>query len=107
MTTFEIIKNSESRSGWEISDEVYRGPIQDLVGGFNFEVADDSGNIEYMSAIYIHTTPEEYINNLFYDYFDTVKYKGYNPTGRVIFRGYGEEYYDPEYREWFVKPVTV
>lgn len=105
MTTFEIIKNSESSSGWDIEDKVYEGPHDYMVSGFNFEIKGPKGNLEYMSAIYIHCTPDKYINDLGYDYFDTVRYKGYEPTGRVIFKGYATEYYDPESKDWFVKPI--
>ena len=27
------------------------------------------------------------------------------PTGRICFRGYGEEYYDSDEHEYFIKPV--
>ena len=100
---FKVIKVSESDANWPVEDREYAGIIPGFVGGFNFEIADKNGNLDYMSSTYISKSPTDFINNLGYDYFEVVKWNGYAPTGRVVFRGYAIEYYDSEEKEWFVE----
>lgn len=99
---FKVIKVSEANVDWNNQDKEYFGPIPGFVAGFNFEVIDKNGKIDYMSAYYMHEDPNDFISNLFYDYFEIVRWNGYEPTGRVVFRGYAKEYYDYEEREEYV-----
>lgn len=90
--TFEIIKNSESNTGYEVADKRYIGVIPGVLCAWQFEVV-KNGKIGYFSNRYSHGTPEEcyeeesYYGDMF-DAFDCV------PTGRVVFGGYYEGYWD-------------
>lgn len=101
---FEIIKNSESYANYDEPDKEYKGVIPGKTAGFNFEVRHiNDGHIDYMSCVFIdNETPTDYIRNLFYDFFETISFSGFEPTGRVIFRGYGETYYDHNFHDWCV-----
>ena len=72
------------------------------VRGYNVEVT-KNGKVDWMSCVWIHHTIEDYLNDKYtkYWYSDC----GVTPTGRISFRGYGEEHYDPEERDTFVVNV--
>ena len=105
---FTIIKNSESYTGYEIADKEFKGIIAGLCCGWQFEYKDANGAYHYSSVSYEEVMPEEYA-------YRWEGYRGswlldmlpedYEFTGRVIFRGYAESYYDAEERDWFVKQV--
>ena len=107
MKKFEIIKVSEANVDWNEEDREYVGVIPGYAAGFNFEVVDNNGKIDYMSAHYIDEDPSEMVENYYKDlgadYFDVVRWNGFEPTGRVIFRGYAIEHYDPEERDWYIE----
>lgn len=107
MLQFEIIRNSESKTGYNIPDKEYKGQIDGLCCGWQFEF-ERSGKIDYNSVNWYHGTPEECA----YQYgeedaFELERMNGWEPTGRVIFRGYAREYYDVEDREWYIQDVEV
>lgn len=109
---YTIIKNSESHTGYDIPDKEYKGQIPGLCGGFQYEYINDKGEYEYSSVSYYYETPEEYAGKWHTEdggewVHDTPRYKGWEPTGRVVFRGYARDYYDPDEREWFVEDVEV
>ena len=109
--SFEIIVNSDSYTGYTIEDDKYIGVIPGLACGWQFEFIRNDGKIGYNSVAYYEGTPEEYCQ-MWLRYgedalFEIERRNGYEPTGRVIFRGYGVEYYDTEYREWFIKDVQI
>ena len=105
---FEIIKNSQSETGYEIPDDTFYGILPGMVMGWQYEarnVCDKRfpvGKLLYFDVSYRNGMPEGeeefmtfYANDL-----------GWELTGRVVFRGYAREYYDSEEREWFVKDAT-
>ena len=100
---FEIIKNSESKSGFDVPDKEYKGQVDGLVHGWSFEFVNDKGEISYNSVYYSHGTPERNAEERYN--FETERMNGWEPTGRVVFRGYATEHYDPEERDYYVKPV--
>ena len=83
---------------------VDNGPRQGTVRGYNIEVKKLNSNETYwMSACWFAEEPEAYYNDdLHQFYFDDL---GVEPTGRICFRGYGEEHYDPDERDTYIKPL--
>lgn len=109
---YTIIKNSESHTGYDIPDKEYKGMISGLCCGWQWEYVNDKGEIDYSSVSFTHMTPEEYAGQFkAYDGGDwiheTPSFNGWKPTGRVVFRGYARDYYDPDEREWFVEDVEI
>lgn len=74
-----------------------------LVRGYNIEVKLKDGSTDWLSCAYIHEDPQEYFNDEFHRWY----YAEHNwtPTGRICFRGYGVEEYDPNEHETFIKMV--
>ena len=109
MQKFEIIKNSESHTGYDIPDNEFKGMKEGLCCGWQYEFKDAEGKYHYSSVSWEEVTPEEYAN----------KWQGYDGrswlydllpsdfemTGRVVFRGYARSYYDPDERDWYVVRV--
>ena len=103
--TFKIIKNSEGCKKWDIRDEEYEGQVSGLCCGWEFEV-EREGVLDSHSVIWFEGTPEQCVKAYYLDEPDCYwRLKGWELTGRVVFRGYGRSYYDPEEREWFVEEV--
>ena len=73
-----------------------------LVRGWNVEVKKHTGEVFWMSAVYIHEGIEEYVNSEFTQFY--YNDLGVVPTGRICFRGYGIEEYDSVERETFITP---
>lgn len=108
---YEIIKLSESYAEYrnEVRDSEWLGEIPGLLNGWSFEYKNAKGEYSYGSVSYENMMPEEYANLWHTEdgrewIHDTPSWNGWEPTGRVVFRGYAEEYYDPDEREWFVEP---
>ena len=109
---FKIIKVSESEADYrrEELDKEYKGAIWGLCCGWNFEVEKD-GKIDYLSCHWFEGTPEElYESDGYYSGYDdlyapTWQMNGWKLTGRVMFRGYAEEYWYAEERDWCVREV--
>lgn len=101
MKKFEVAELVPANVIWPKS-EAYEdhGPIAGYVRGYNVEVKKRDGSLDWMSCVWIDTSIEDYVNDEYtrYWYMDL----GVEPTGRVSFRGYGIEKYDPEEREHFV-----
>ena len=103
---FEIIKNSEGCKKWNIPDNEYRGQINGLACGWEFEVEKD-GKLDSLSVIYEEGTPERTAKRNYLFEPDTIySLNGYHLTGRVVFRGYGELYWYEEERDWCVHELT-
>ena len=84
-------------------DHIDVGEIPGLMRGYNIEV-NKNGTVDWMSAEWIYGNPDEVFND---DYHTWSRNDwGLKPTGRICFRGYGVEEYDPEEREMFVIPCT-
>ena len=82
--------------------------IPGIVNGWMFEFRDKKGNINYNSTSYHWGTPEDYCDSwLQYGedaLFEMERWNGYEPTGRVVFRGYATEHYDVDEHDWYVEP---
>ena len=107
---FEIIKNSESSTGYDIPDDTFHGQIPGLAMGWQFEVRNvrnknyDIGHVDYYSVTFSHLMPEDFVEKDGYE--EYVANNGWELTGRVIFRGYYEEEWDFENYEWYYDEVS-
>ena len=105
---FEIIKNSESKTGYGIEDREYMGQTCNL-NGWSFEMAKADGTVVYSEVKFTYMTPEAYVASIESDYLHTcMRWNNLTFTGRVIFRGYYEEYWDTFEGKWesFVREVA-
>lgn len=85
-------------------DHVDYGYRCGYVRGYNIEVQVTDGSSHWLSACYIaDENPEEYFNDEFHLWM--YQEHGWTPTGRICFRGYGVERYDPDERDTFVYMV--
>ena len=105
---FEIIKNSESHTGYQIEDQEFKGLIPGLCCGWQFEFIDSKGQYHYNSVTWEEESPEDYADrwqgyrgSWLYDLLPD----DYTLTGRVIFRGYARR--DPEEKDYYITPVAV
>lgn len=110
--TFEIITNSQCHKPYDVPDSIWKGMQPGLCNGWSFEFKNDAGEYYYGSVSYTHGMPAEYAYQWIEEdgtswLEDMIWTTGFKLTGRVVFRGYAEDYYDPDEREWFVKPVEV
>lgn len=111
MNEFKIIKNSESQTGYNVEDKEFKGYIDGLCCGWQYECTNDKGELKYGSVVWLESyeTFEDYANrwtndngkSWLLDMWD----EGWDFTGRVIFRGYARSYYDPVDRETYVEPL--
>ena len=99
---FTILKNSESSTGYDIPDEVFEGLRDGLLCGWSLEVIKDDGQTGWADVRYVYGMPEDAAKDAQW-YWD---FLGLRPTGKAVFRGYYDEYYDPEERDWYVERVA-
>ena len=108
---YEIIPISKSFAEYrnEVKDCRYIGDLDGVVNGWQFEYINKDGEYAYGSVSYVRGSAYDYANT-FHDPWDggewiheTPRMRGYEPTGRVVFRGYAIEYWDEYERDWFVK----
>lgn len=113
---FEYITVSDTNTGWSSgNDNRNYGYIDGLVRGFNIEFQHkETGEITYNSAIYVEENIEDYYReriaewgSIGYEPFSMEKAKGYEPTGRAVFRGYAVEKYDVEERDYYVEDINI
>lgn len=106
---FEIIPLSQSHADYrdEVPDKEWLGIIPGIVNGWSIEYVNKDGKFEYGSVSYVYSTVEDYVK--LYEaqgggswLFEIPRWKGYEPTGRVVFRGYGTEHWDDSERDWYV-----
>jgi hypothetical protein len=101
----DIIDIKDTNTGWKNSFEYSTcSNIPGVMRGFNIEYKNKDGKIEYGSAVWIYGEPD--MDNI--DIRISIELAGLNgwtPTGRVVFRGYGFEEYDPDERECYVVDV--
>ena len=81
--------------------EEFHGWIPGLYCGYNFEVRDREGRVDFMSCTFYPGTPEEYATDEFNVW--RHEHSGLTLTGRVLFRGYYEEDWDIECGECYTK----
>jgi len=117
MKKFEVISVSESEvnaffSGEpghsEIPNEEYFGVLPGLMHGWEFEFVNKAGETGYNSVYWFYGTPEECAYRWGEaEAFWCERLNGWEPTGRVVFRGYGAEgEWIPEEREYSVREAT-
>ena len=84
-------------------DYTDRGYIAGYVRGYNIEVKTADGTTDWLSCSWIDNSPEHEFDDEFHRWY----YAEHNwtPTGRICFRGYGVEEYDPDERDTFIKMV--
>lgn len=82
-----------------------KGNIVGYVRGYNVEVTTRDGITDWLSCEYTYDDPEEHFNDDFHQWY--FEENQWTPTGRISFRGYGEEYYDFEEHDTFIKVVEV
>ena len=100
----KVTEYVKASSIWETAEDYeYEGVVPGLVHGFNIEVRTPSGVVDWMSCSWIYDSVEEHINSDFMQWY--LSERGFEFTGRVCFRGYGEEEYDFDEREYFVTKV--
>lgn len=78
------------------------GYIAGYVRGYNIEVKDRRGRVDWLSTEWVVSAEHEFDDDFHRFYFEE---HGWTPTGRVSFRGYGIEEYDPAERDTFVRIV--
>lgn len=108
--TFEIIKNSESQTGYQIEDKEFKGMIPGLCCGWQFEVINEDGELAYLSVMFEEETPEEVAYRWMdgeLSWLESGLRCNARFTGRVIFRGYARSEWDPEERDYYVVDVDV
>ena len=102
---YTIIDREEAKriTGWDTDmDQEFKGLVPGYACGYNFEVTKD-GKTDFASCTFEYDTPDGVMNSGGY-YGDFLFDMGCEPTGRVIFRGYYREEYDPYEREaYFVR----
>lgn len=97
---YEIIKNSESFTGYDIPDDEWKGLTHE-VNAWQFECTKD-GEISYSSVTFNYGMPEDCEITV-----DLCRWNGWEPTGRVIFRGYYTEHYDFDERDFYYEKVAA
>lgn len=101
---FEIIKNSEGCKKWNIEDKEYLGQITGLCCGWEFEIIDKEGKLTSLSVIWDEALPEDTWEDHYYP--QMCEWHGWEPTGRVVFRGYARSHWDAEERDYYVVDIT-
>jgi len=106
MRKFEVLSVSESLLSYknEVSNEEYFGVLPGLLHGWQFEFS-KNGETNYSSVTWYFGSPEEFAAHEWA--FEMERWNGWEPTGRVVFRGYGREYWWSEEREMCVEAAPV
>lgn len=102
MFTMNEIKYVPANEIWpNAKPHMDKGYKPGLVRGYNVEGINSAGESYWFSSEFIHGNPNEEL----FDEMHMFWYSdcGYQPTGRICFRGYAREYYDEKERETFVK----
>lgn len=101
--TFERVNASEI---WpNAKDYKDKGPRPGLVRGYNPEIITKDGRRVFMSCTYIAGEPEQYFYDEFFQFY--LADNDFELTGRICFRGYGCEEYDPDELDTYIIPVNV
>lgn len=99
MFTFNTFVNASSI--WDSAkDYIDEGLVRGLVRGYNIEVKTQQGKVEWLSAEWIDGNPDDHFNDEFHLWY--YQMHGWTPTGRIAFRGYGEEEWDSVERDTYI-----
>ena len=102
---FKITEYVPASKIWSTAtDYTDNGAKSGLVCGYNIEVVTAEGKVTWLSCEFIHGEPEEHFNNDFYIW--AFEEHGWKPTGRICFRGYGEEVWDDYEREMVIHCIV-
>lgn len=103
---FEVITLSEALVDWqELHHHRDIGQVNGVLRGYNVEVVDADGKIDYTSMVSTYDEPDS--DNRDFEYVISASAaNGYRTTGRVIFRGYFAEHYDPDDRETYLNLLS-
>ena len=112
---FEYINIADTNTGWTDNAGKDYGYVDGLVRGFNVEFKHkETGKVIYNSCIWEEGNIEDYFRrqidawgHLGFVLFEAERSKGYEPTGRAVFRGYGKVEYAPEERDSVVKRINI
>lgn len=102
MAHFKIIKNSEGAK-WNIEDREFYGIQNGLLCGWEYELQKCDGSTGFATVHFSDTMPDIIEEWLLWSWEE----RGLKPTGRVVFRGYYEEYYSIEHHDECVREVIV
>jgi hypothetical protein len=98
-----VIDREEAKkiTGWtKDMDQEYKGVVPGYACGYNFEVTKD-GRTDFASCTFEYDTPDDVLDGFYGEFLYDVRC---TPTGRVIFRGYYREEYDPHERDvYFIR----
>ena len=98
MTTFTEYVNASSI--WPTAkDYTDLGERPGFVRGYNVEVVKD-GKTDWVSCSWFEGDPNIYFNDEFHTWLNAEH--GWEYTGRICFRGYGVEMWDPEERDFYI-----
>lgn len=100
---FERVKAS---SIWSTAtDYEDKGFHPGILRGYNFEVKRPDGSTYWLSCTYIDEELEMYVESDFF--LRHLAELDVEPTGRVCFRGYGYEEYDPDEQDVYIQHVDL
>lgn len=100
---FEYVKASEI---WpNVEDFEDKGQRPGILRGYNFEVKRPDGSTYWLSCTHIDKEPKTYAESDFF--LRHLAELDVEPTGRVCFRGYGYEEYDPDEQDVYIQHVDL
>lgn len=100
---FTIVKNTEVFT--DVVDFTNFGNLDEFVRGYSIEVKDNTEESTYwLNMEYFYGEPEDYFTD--YNHKLMYEYLNVTPTGRISFRGYGQETYDIENNRYYITPIT-
>jgi hypothetical protein len=105
MLTNEKLVYVPAKEIWpNAKNHTYEGVKPGLVGGFCIEVMLKDGSTDWLSCEYVHGDPITEFNDDFHRWY--YNEHQWTPTGRISFRGYGIERYDPSERDTYIEMVS-
>lgn len=104
-----IIYSKDTATGWKDNSHEYPVTylIPGLCRGFNIEYKRPDGSITYGSCIWTEGEPDMDDVDFKYSIDSAYMLSQCEPTGNVVFRGYGETYWDFEEREEFIRRISI
>lgn len=101
MAKIQFTEYIKASSIWATAqDHTDLGERPGIVRGYNVEVR-KGDKTDWMSCSWIHGDPNDYFNDDFHTW--CREEDGLEYTGRICFRGYGLEIWDPEERDYYIE----
>lgn len=111
---FDSVPVSKTNTGWTECKDKDFGYIPGIKRGYNIEFEKPNEKNAYASCIYVTGRLEDHYQEALDDYshvgylpFEVELSKGYLPTGRAVFRGYGKSCIDVAERECYIENFDV